>query len=109
MRIGNLNKRCTLTSPGTYTPDTYGGFTEGTEASTPVWCGARQLSHRETLLYGLQVGDAAYEFTFLYNTGKAITQQTSITYESRVYRVVSVNEVDETQTLIKVIANTQTN
>jgi len=109
MNIGNLNKRVTLTGQGTLTSDQIGGFTEAAGAAVPVWAGARQLSHRETLLYGLQVGEAAYEFTFLYRTGMTITQQTTITYEGRTFRVVSVNEVDEKQQTIRVIANTQTN
>lgn len=109
MNVGNLNKRITITVRGALTPDTIGGYTKAADTESLVWCGARQLSHRETLLYGLQVGEASYEFTFRYETVKNISQVNGLKYEGRTFRIISINEVDERKEMIKIIANEQTN
>lgn len=109
MNIGALNKRITVTTPGALTSDGMGGYTSAAVTTRETWCSAKQLSQRETLLYGLMVGSASYKFTLLYNPASDITQQNKLIYESRNFRIISINEVDESDSLIEIIANEQTN
>jgi len=105
MNTGKLNRRIAIVTPGTMTPDGIGGFTEGTKTTRSTWCSARQLSMAETLSYGLETSTASYKFGFLYFSVDDITRVKELTYESRTFRIVSIEEVNEDKNLITVIAN----
>jgi SPP1 family predicted phage head-tail adaptor len=109
MNLGKINKRVTIYTPGTYTADMFGGFTEGAQTTRVVWAGAEQLSQRELLIYGLPVGSDSFKFTFRYETASAMTQQNKINYNGRMYRIISVNNIGEDKKVIEVIGNSQTN
>lgn len=109
MNIGALNRRITVTTPGALTSDGMGGYTSAAVTTRDTWCSAKQLSQYETLQYGLMVGAASYKFNLLYNPSAAITQQNKLIYESRNFRIVAINELNEDKTLIEIIANEQTN
>lgn len=105
MKTGELNRRITLTAPGTKTQDDIGGYTSTTGASSIVWCHAKQLSASNALLYGLELNSASYQFTFRYETAKNVTNQYTLTYEGRTFRIIRIEEVDEAKTEIRIIAN----
>lgn len=106
MNTGKLNRRITIATPGTMTSDGIGGFTEGTKPPTrTTWCSARQLSMSESLSYGLETATALYRFSFLYFAADDITRVKELTYESRTFRIVNIEEVDEAKNMITVIAN----
>ncbi len=109
MNLGKLNKRITIVTRGTLTKDGFVGYTESAETQLVVWGGSKQLSMHEKLQYGLQVGQAAYIFTFRYMTAKNITQANELIYEGDRYRVISINNIEEDKTIIEIVANTQTN
>lgn len=104
MKIGFLNRRITISSFGANTLTATGGYNKGTETQTETWCHAKPLSGKELLLNGLQLGERAYEFTFRYEQGQNITQETELTYEGRTFRVISVLEIDEYKRAVKVQA-----
>lgn len=108
MEIGKLNRRITITSYGANTPTAIGGYTKGAETSVETWCKAKPLNQAESLLNGLSLGQRGYEFTFRYEKGNNITQQTRLTYKSRNFRVLSILEIDESKRVIKVLANERT-
>ena len=105
MNTGKLNRRITIVTPGTMTPDGIGGFTEGTKTTRNTWCSARQLSMSETLSYGLETSTAAYQFGFMYFAADDITRVKELTYESRTFRIAQIKEVDEAKKEIQVIAS----
>lgn len=101
---GKYNRRITIVTPGTMTPTTLGGFTEGTPTTRQAWCNARQLSMQESLLYGLETANATYRFRFRYYSADDITFKHELIFESRNFRIVSVENVDEEKKEITVIA-----
>jgi len=108
MEIGKLNRRMTITSYGANTPTATGGYTKGASSDTETWCGAKPLSQSESLLNGLALGQRGYEFTFRYEKGNEVSQQTVLTYESRSFRVITILEIDENKRVVKVLANERT-
>lgn len=108
MEIGKLNRRITITSYAANSATSTGGYTKGAATEVETWCGAKPLSQKESLLNGLQLGQASYEFIFRYEKGTTISQQTLLTYESRSFRVISVLEIDENKRIVKVLANERT-
>lgn len=109
MEIGKLNRRITYTPKDTPVTDGAGGFTVADGTPVTTWCSAKPLSQQESLLNGLKLGQAAYEFTFRYEQGTNITQNVGITYESRTFKVISILEIDENKRIVKVLANERTN
>lgn len=109
LNIGSLNHRITITTPGAMTSDGMGGFTSAAATTRDTWCSARKLSQYEILQYGLLVGSASYKFTLLYNPSSEITQQNGLIYDSRNFRIISINNLNEDNTLVEIIANEQTN
>lgn len=107
MEIGNLNSRIKIVTRGSLTPDGIGGFNEGAKSTRDVWAKVRQMSQREQLTYGLEVGTASFEFTLRKNTAYDVTQVKSIQHIGLTCRVVSVVEIDND--FVKVLANVQTN
>ena len=105
MNTGKLNRRITIVTPGTMTPTTIGGFTEGTKTTRITWCSARQLSMSETLSYGLETSTASYQFGFMYYAADDITSVKELIYEGRTFRIQQVKEVDEAKREIQVIAS----
>jgi len=108
MEIGKLNRRITVTSYGANTSTATGGYTKGAATDVDTWCHAKPLSQKESLINGLQIGQRAYEFTFRYEKGNEVSQQTDLTYESRNFRVISILEIDEYKRVVKVLANERT-
>lgn len=109
MEIGRLNRRIKYTTYASGTSTATGGYTKGAATDVSTWCGAKQLSQSESLVNGLQLGQAAYEFTFRYEQGTNINQNVELTYETRTFRVISIIEIDENKRVIKVLANERTN
>jgi SPP1 family predicted phage head-tail adaptor len=109
MNTGKLNRRITIVSPGTMTPTTIGGFTEGTKTQRNTWCSARQLSMYERLTHGLEESNAAYIFSFLYDSVKSITNKYELIYEGRTFRIVSILEMNEEKREVSIIANERIN
>ena len=108
MEFGKLNRRITITSYGANTPTATGGYTKGAETTVETWCSAKPLSQKESLLNGLQLGQGAIQFTFRYEKGTTISQQTKLTYGNIDFRVISVLEIDENKRVVKVLANERT-
>jgi SPP1 family predicted phage head-tail adaptor len=109
MNIGKLNRRITVTTYGANTLTATGGYTKGAETNVTTWCAARPLSQKETLLNGLQLGQRNYEFTFRYEQGTNVSQETKITYDSREFKVSSIIEIDDYKRVVKVLAAERTN
>jgi head-tail adaptor len=109
MEIGKLNRRIIYTTYAASTPTATGGSTKGAATNTTTWCSATPLSQSKVLLNGLQLGQAAYEFTFRYEQGTNITQAVTLTYESRTFSVSSILEIDENKRVVKVLASERTN
>lgn len=105
MNTGKLNKRITIVTAGTLTPDGIGGFTQGTSTTRNTWCAARQLSMSETLSYGLETATATFSFTFLYFSADDITRVKELTYLNRSFRIDSIENKDEANKTITVIAS----
>lgn len=105
MNTGKLNRRITIVTPGAMTPDGIGGFAEGAKTTRVTWCSARQLSMAESLSYGLETSTASYRFSFLYFAADDITRVKELTFAGRTFRIVNVENVDEANKQITVIAN----
>lgn len=86
------------------TPDGVGGYTEGPPTTRVTWCSAKQLSMQEVLLYGLETTNASYRFRFQYYSADDITFKHRLTFESRNFRIASIENVDEEKKVITVIA-----
>lgn len=106
MNTGKLNKRITIVTPGTLTATTTGGFTEGAVTSVTTWCEAEQLSMTEQLRNGLETASASYRFTFRFQSAD-MTRVKELTYQTRNFRVVNIENVDEESRTMTVIANEQ--
>lgn len=92
MRIGKLNKRVTIKTVSR-TVDGLGGFTESVTTVKETWAGIRPLSARETLSYGLELGDRTAEIKLRYDG--VVNQTNYIDYAGREYRIRSVINPDE--------------
>ena len=108
MEFGKLNRRITITNYAAETLTNTGGYTKGAETSVTTWCMAQPLSQKESLLNGLQLGQRAYRFTFRYEKGTTISQETKLTYETREFRVISILELNENKRTVTVLANERT-
>lgn len=109
MNTGKLNRRITIVTPGTMTPDGIGGFTESAKTQRTTWCSARQLSMGEALNHGLELTTASYIFGFNYYSADDITTVKELIYENRNFRIVSIRELNEEKREITVIANERLN
>lgn len=87
------------------TPDGIGGFVEGVKTTRVIWCSAKQLSMAESLSYGLETATSSYRFSFMYFAADDITRVKELTYSGRTFRIVNVENVDEANKQITVIAN----
>ena len=105
MNTGKLNKRITIITPGTMTPTTIGGFTQGATSSRTTWCNARQLSMGETLSYGLETSVDSYQFSFRYFAADDITRVKELTFGGRNFRISQIKNIDEANNEIQVIAS----
>lgn len=105
MNTGKLNRRITIITPGTMTPDGIGGFTQGTTTTRSTWCNARQLSMSETLSYGLETSVDTYQFTFKYFAADDITRVRELTFLNRNFRISQIKNIDEANNEIQVIAS----
>lgn len=105
MNTGKLNRRITISVPGTMSVDGLGGFTEGAKTSSTTWCSAKRLSMQESLLYGLETVTSSYRFKFQYYSALEITKNYELTFETRKFRIVSIENIDEAKNEIVVIAN----
>jgi SPP1 family predicted phage head-tail adaptor len=92
MRIGKLNKRVTIKTV-TRTADGLGGYTETISTVKETWAGIRPLSAKETLSYGLELGDRTAEIRLRFDG--TVNQTNYIEFGSRVYRIKSVVNPDE--------------
>lgn len=70
-----------------------------------TWCSARQLSMGESLSYGLETSTASFRFSFLYFSADDITRVKELIYQSRNFRIVNIENIDEAKNVITVIAN----
>lgn len=111
MNTGKLNRRVTIITPGVMTPatDGLGGFTEGTQTTRETWAAIKQLSMREQLLYGLETGTRVYQFRFKYFAADDITRVKELQYDSRNFRIASIDEIDLAKQEIVIIAHERTN
>jgi len=109
MNIGSLNKRISYTVPGAKTTDGYGGQTRATGTTVTTWGNAKPLSQAKNLLYGLTAGERAYIFSFRYGSTTTMTNISTITYETRTFVIRQILEIDEAQSIIKVLASERTN
>lgn len=105
MNTGKLNRRITIVTPGTMTSDGIGGYTEGAKTTRVTWCSAKQLSMAESLSYGLETATASFRFGFLYFSADDITRVKELTFAGRTFRIVNVENTDESNKQITVIAN----
>ena len=105
MNTGKLNRRITIITAGTLTPDGIGGFTQGTPTTRDTWCSANQLSMSEMLSYGLETSVAAYRFSFKYFSSDDITRVKDLQYESRNFRIAQIKELDEAKKEVQIIAS----
>lgn len=105
MNTGKLNRRITIITPGTMTPDGIGGFTQGTTTTRSTWCHAKQLSMSETLSYGLETSVDTYQFTFKYFAADDITRVRELTFLNRNFRISQIKNIDEANNEIQVIAS----
>lgn len=109
MEIGKLNRRITITTYAASSETPSGGTTKGASSTSDTWCSAKPLAQKESVLYGLKIGQRGYKFGFRYEAGVDIGQTNELTYESRRFRVIQVLEIDEAKRMIIVIANERTN
>jgi SPP1 family predicted phage head-tail adaptor len=105
MQIGKLNKRVTIKSV-TRVADGIGGFNETETTVKETWAQLRPLSAKETLSYGLELGDRASEITVMFDG--AINQTNFILFGSRRYRIRSVVNPDEAKWIYKLICTERT-
>ena len=108
MNTGKLNRRISYKTGATYADTALGGKTvTSAGTTTETWCSARQLSMRELIQYGMPIDYRAFEFAFHYDRGTDIQRGFELTYESKVYKVNSILEVDEMKREIRVTATNQ--
>jgi len=105
MNTGKLNRRITISTPGAMTPDGIGGFNEGAKTTRVTWCSAKQLSMAESFSYGLETSTASFRFSFLYFSADDITRGKELTYSGRSFRIENIENIDEVNKQITVIAN----
>ncbi len=103
MNIGRLKKRITINTPGELTPDGIGGFMQAAGTTVDVWASVSQLSEKEKLLYGIEIGIVAYSFLLRYETGKNFSQAESVTFGGETLRVVSVVKDLEDRNYLKIL------
>lgn len=100
-----LNRRIIVIAPGAKTPDGMGGFSSVPGLSSELWCSAKQLSARDSLVYGLDLKTASFKFCFRYESAKNITTEYGLTYEGKAFRIISIEEKDEAKDEIIIVAN----
>ena len=105
MNIGKLNKRIKYRAASTSVTDGYGGKTVTAGAQIETWCEAKQISMKETLLYGLPEGTSAYRFRFHYGKGSLLDRTGELVYDSRTFRINQVLNVNEDDREVEVIAS----
>ena len=101
---GQLNRRITYVKAGTAASDGIGGVNVTAGDSVTTWARVQPMNLAEALRYGLADGSKGVTITMYYEQGKNVLQGSDITYESEVYRVKSVIEVDEEKVYCQIIA-----
>ena len=109
MNFGKLNKRVKIRTFAADTATVYGGTTKGAATDVETWASVSQLSQSETLLNGLKLGEANFEITFRYIPASAITQRNELIYNGVNLRISSIIDVDEDNSMIRVMATERTN
>ncbi len=104
MNTGKRNRRITIITKGASMPDGYGGFTYGPSTTRETWCSAKQMSMKESLLFGLETSTANYMFGFTYYSADEISRSNDLIYEGRNFRIHSINEVNENKRSIVITA-----
>jgi len=106
--IGRYNRRLTYQIlTGTVDTPT-GGTTPTYDTAKTIWCSAKKLSQKETIFFGLSLGESTFQFKLRYEIGNQFDQTTKLTYEGVELRVISVNEIDEYKREVVVTANERT-
>ena len=105
MQIGRLNKRVIIKTVSR-TADGFGGFTETESTVKETWAQVRPLSAKESLSYGLELGDRANEITV--RLDGALNQTNFFTFGSRIYRIRSIINPDEGNWIYKLICTERT-
>ena len=104
LNIGELNQRCTYTMAGTSVSDGIGGYTVTDGTSVTTWCGVQPMKMSEVLHYGLADGSQPCYFGFYYEQGRNLQQGGDITFNSVVYRIQSVVNIDQENDMVVVFA-----
>lgn len=105
MQTGKLNKRVTIKTV-TRVTDSLGGYTETAATVKETWAGFRPLSARETLSYGLELGDRTHEVTLRHDG--VLNQTNYLEMGGRTFRIRSVINVDEANFEYKLIVTERT-
>jgi SPP1 family predicted phage head-tail adaptor len=105
MQIGKLNRRITIKTV-TRVADGLGGYNETASTVKETWAGVMPLSARESLNYGLELGERAHEITIRYDG--VINQTNYIEYGGRSFRIRSVVNPEEGRREYKLICTERT-
>lgn len=106
MNTGQLNKRITIVTKGALTSTQTGGFTEGAQSTVNTWCKAEQLSMTDQLRNGLETAYISYRFTIKYKSNR-VTNDNELIYHTRRFKIANIENVDEANNIIVLIANEQ--
>lgn len=98
LSAGSLPHRITIQTP-TRTPDNRGGVTNAWGTHVTAWASVKPISAREAYQRGAVAGEVRYAMRLRYQSG--IVPKMRVSWNSRVFRILGVRNVDEMNTLLE--------
>lgn len=99
--VGEMSKRITIQAIS-QASDGQGGFADSWATYLQSWAKMEQLSQREAYYAQQMESPAQYRFTMRYRAG--ITTKHRILYGSRTFNITRVNNINEEDALIELLA-----
>jgi SPP1 family predicted phage head-tail adaptor len=103
MASGTYRHRVTVQTPGPSVPDGDGGFTKTwVDSAPPDWAvSIAPVAAVDTAMAGTVIGTATHQVRGRYHAG--VTTEARLLFESRVFHVAQVRDVDERHRTLEVI------
>ena len=104
-----LNSRIKVQTPGVRTETDLGGYTYASPTESEIWASVKYLNQRESLLYGVEVGDMTTQFIIRKDAAPNIGQECKIIFNGRSWRITSALPDTNNPEYVTILAVSQTN
>jgi SPP1 family predicted phage head-tail adaptor len=104
MNPGKINRQIVIQGATTFSRDTFGAEISSWNNSATVWASVRTISGTEQLESGQIYASDGVIFTMRY---RALTPSDRISYSGKIYNIRSIQNVDDANRELRVIASVE--